>query len=154
MRRSRIHRHVDDAVTGGLLIRHTQRLRKFTDGVSICNIVKHQGGVDSGHDVAVDLFWPLDGVWCIQLERIQVQLEERYHVRGGIKVDANAGRGRYRRARQAQNSLHKGGLADAHGANNGDVVTLHGGGLLRLGDAVTVSMGAVSKQNVSSMQPR
>lgn len=149
----RIHRHVDDAVTGGLLIQHTQRLRKFTDGVSVRNIVKDQGGVDSGHDVAVDLFWPLDGVWCIciQLERIQVELEERYHVRGRIKVDAHAGRGRYGWARQAQNSLHKGGLADAHGANDGDVVALHGGGLLRLGDAVTVSMEAVSKQNVSSV---
>lgn len=117
------------AITG-LLIKHTQGLRKVADGVLVCNIVKHQGSVDTGYDVAVDLLRPLDGMRCIQLEGIQVQLEKCNHISGGIDDDANARRGRYGWARQAENSLNKRRLADAYGANDGNVEALHGGGLL------------------------
>jgi hypothetical protein len=94
-------------------------------------------------------------LWRVELEGVQVQLEKGDHIRGGVDGDANAGRGRDGRAREAQDSLDKRRLAHAYGANDGNVVAIHGGGWLCLGMATTVSMGAVSekknKRNVSSM---
>lgn len=76
-------------ISGGAA--HTDELRKTTYRLLVDDIVKDEGGVDFGDDVAVDLLGPRNGAGRVELEGGKVQLEKGDGVGDAVDEQADAG---------------------------------------------------------------